>query len=80
MFVSSLIIWIIKKYLAIVYNWNIFDFLQAAQMIMELQEASQINQGLQPTNVSRTTTVVHDMKAIVKTWKLVSNILCPSKT
>ena len=43
-------------------------------MIMELQEASQINQGLQPTNVSRTTTVVHDMKAIVKTWKLVSNM------
>ncbi|GFN80649.1 transformation/transcription domain-associated protein [Plakobranchus ocellatus] len=45
------------------------QYLQAAQMIMELQEASQINQGLQPTNVSRTTTVVHDMKAIVKTWK-----------
>ena len=44
-------------------------------MIMELQEASQINQGLQPTNVSRTTTVVHDMKAIVKTWKLVSKLI-----
>ncbi|CAL1526416.1 unnamed protein product [Lymnaea stagnalis] len=44
------------------------QYLQAAQMIMELQEAAQINQGLQPTNITRTSSV-HDMKAIVKTWK-----------
>ncbi|CAG5125228.1 unnamed protein product, partial [Candidula unifasciata] len=44
------------------------QYLQAAQMIMELQEAAQINQGLQPANITRTASV-HDMKAIVKTWK-----------
>ncbi|XP_055874365.1 transformation/transcription domain-associated protein-like isoform X5 [Biomphalaria glabrata] len=44
------------------------QYLQAAQMIMELQEAAQINQGLQPANLTRTSSV-HDMKAIVKTWK-----------
>ncbi|XP_041366452.1 transformation/transcription domain-associated protein-like [Gigantopelta aegis] len=42
--------------------------LQAAQQIMELQEAAQINQGLQPGNITRSSSV-HDMKAIVKTWK-----------
>ena len=41
---------------------------QAAQQVMELQEAAQINQGLQTANVGRDTSV-HDMKAIVKTWR-----------
>ena len=41
---------------------------QAAQQIMELQEAAQINQGLQPTNIGRDSSL-HDMKAIVKTWR-----------
>jgi len=41
---------------------------QAAQQVMELQEAAQINQGLQSANVGRDTSV-HDMKAIVKTWR-----------
>ena len=35
---------------------------------MELQEAAQINQGLQPANITRSTSL-HDMKAIVKTWR-----------
>ncbi|XP_070134948.1 transcription-associated protein 1 isoform X3 [Drosophila bipectinata] len=40
-------------------------FLQASQQIMELHEASQIHQGLtQSRNNS-----LHDMKAIVKTWR-----------
>jgi len=43
---------------------------QAAQQVMELQEAAQINQGLQSANVGRDTSV-HDMKAIVKTWRYV---------
>ncbi|XP_074658755.1 transformation/transcription domain-associated protein-like [Tubulanus polymorphus] len=42
--------------------------LQAAQQIMELQEASQINLGLQPANIGRQSSL-HDMKAIVKTWR-----------
>jgi len=42
--------------------------LQAAQQIMELQEAAQIHTGLQPPNVGRSTSL-HDMKAIVKTWR-----------
>ncbi|XP_060086157.1 transformation/transcription domain-associated protein-like [Ylistrum balloti] len=42
--------------------------LQAAQQIMELQEAAQINQGLQPANITRSSSL-HDMKAIVKTWR-----------
>ncbi|XP_065923524.1 transformation/transcription domain-associated protein isoform X7 [Magallana gigas] len=42
--------------------------LQAAQQIMELQEAAQINQGLQPANINRSSSL-HDMKAIVKTWR-----------
>ena len=41
---------------------------QAAQQVMELQEAAQISQGLQTANVGRDTSV-HDMKAIVKTWR-----------
>ncbi|XP_013100353.2 transcription-associated protein 1 [Stomoxys calcitrans] len=41
------------------------QYLQAAQQIIELQEASQIHQGLlQSRNTS-----LHDMKAIVKTWR-----------
>ena len=44
------------------------DVLQAAQQIMELSEAAQINQGLQPTNIGREASL-HDMKAIVKTWR-----------
>lgn len=39
--------------------------LQVAQQIMELQEASQIHQGL--INVRNSS--LHDMKAIVKTWR-----------
>lgn len=39
--------------------------LQAAQQIMELQEAMQIHQGLLHSRNSS----VHDMKAIVKTWR-----------
>uniref|UniRef100_A0A6E8VNF8 FAT domain-containing protein n=1 Tax=Anopheles coluzzii TaxID=1518534 RepID=A0A6E8VNF8_ANOCL len=39
--------------------------LQASQQIMELQEASQIHQGL----LQHRTTSLHDMKAIVKTWR-----------
>ncbi|KAJ1522938.1 hypothetical protein ONE63_002077 [Megalurothrips usitatus] len=39
--------------------------LQAAQQIMELQEAGSIHQGL---SAARTNSV-HDMKAIVKTWR-----------
>ncbi|KAK6165821.1 hypothetical protein SNE40_022660 [Patella caerulea] len=52
---------------SVVSNIHI-PLLQAAQQIMELQEAAQINQGLQPSNISRSSSV-HDMKAIVKTWK-----------
>ncbi|XP_015774341.1 PREDICTED: transformation/transcription domain-associated protein-like [Acropora digitifera] len=43
--------------------------LQAAQQIMELQEAASIHTGLQPANVGRSTSL-HDMKAVVKTWRL----------
>lgn len=39
--------------------------LQAAQQIMELQEACQIHQGLLQCRLSS----LHDMKAIVKTWR-----------
>jgi len=39
--------------------------LQAAQQIMELQEALQIHQGL----LHGRSTSLHDMKAIVKTWR-----------
>ncbi|XP_046866072.1 transcription-associated protein 1 [Drosophila willistoni] len=40
-------------------------YLQASQQIMELHEASQIHQGLTQTRNSS----LHDMKAIVKTWR-----------
>ncbi|XP_045594313.1 transformation/transcription domain-associated protein isoform X4 [Procambarus clarkii] len=40
-------------------------YLQAAQQVMELQEACQIHQGL----VHGRTNSLHDMKAIVKTWR-----------
>ncbi|XP_047464622.1 transformation/transcription domain-associated protein isoform X4 [Mugil cephalus] len=42
--------------------------LQAAQQIIELQEAAQINTGLQPANLGRNTSL-HDMKTVVKTWR-----------
>ncbi|CAL1278798.1 unnamed protein product [Larinioides sclopetarius] len=42
--------------------------LQAAQQIIELQDAVQIHQGLLPTNIGRPPSL-HDMKAIVKTWR-----------
>uniref|UniRef100_A0A7N8XSK2 Transformation/transcription domain-associated protein n=1 Tax=Mastacembelus armatus TaxID=205130 RepID=A0A7N8XSK2_9TELE len=42
--------------------------LQAAQQIIELQEAAQINGGLQPANLGRNTSL-HDMKTVVKTWR-----------
>ena len=35
---------------------------------MELQEAAQINIGLQPASIGRESSL-HDMKAIVKTWR-----------
>ena len=35
---------------------------------MELQEAAQIHQGLQPANIGRNASL-HDMRAIVKTWR-----------
>lgn len=35
---------------------------------MELQEATQIRTGLQPNSIGRATSL-HDMKAIVKTWR-----------
>lgn len=41
---------------------------QAAQQIIELQEAAQINAGLQPANLGRNTSL-HDMKTVVKTWR-----------
>ncbi|RWS15188.1 transformation/transcription domain-associated protein-like protein [Dinothrombium tinctorium] len=44
------------------------SLLQAAQQIMELQEAGQIHQSFLPSSVGRTTNL-HDMKAIVKTWR-----------
>ncbi|KAB7505950.1 Transformation/transcription domain-associated protein [Armadillidium nasatum] len=40
-------------------------YLQAAQQVMELQEAAQIHQGLLQGGASS----LHDMKAIVKTWR-----------
>ncbi|KAH8272038.1 hypothetical protein KR018_007399 [Drosophila ironensis] len=40
-------------------------YLQASQQIMELHEASQIHQGLSQTRNNS----LHDMKAIVKTWR-----------
>uniref|UniRef100_A0A8C2Z7I0 Transformation/transcription domain-associated protein n=2 Tax=Cyclopterus lumpus TaxID=8103 RepID=A0A8C2Z7I0_CYCLU len=42
--------------------------LQAAQQIIELQEAAQINAGLQLANLGRNTSL-HDMKTVVKTWR-----------
>ncbi|XP_054724829.1 transformation/transcription domain-associated protein-like [Uloborus diversus] len=42
--------------------------LQATQQIMELQDAVQIHQGLMPANIGRVPSL-HDMKAIVKTWR-----------
>ncbi|EPQ15807.1 Transformation/transcription domain-associated protein [Myotis brandtii] len=42
--------------------------LQAAQQIIELQEAAQINAGLQPTNLGRNNSL-HDLKTVVKTWR-----------
>ena len=44
------------------------DLLRTAQQIMELHEASQVHVGLQPQNIGRVTNL-HDMKAIVKTWR-----------
>eukprot|EP00094_Tigriopus_californicus_P003836 TCALIF_03692-PA protein Name:"Similar to TRRAP Transformation/transcription domain-associated protein (Homo sapiens)" AED:0.01 eAED:0.01 QI:3/1/1/1/1/1/3/160/3083 len=40
-------------------------YLQAAQQVMELQEAAQIHQGLLHARQNS----LHDMKAIVKTWR-----------
>uniref|UniRef100_A0A8D2JJ48 Transformation/transcription domain associated protein n=1 Tax=Varanus komodoensis TaxID=61221 RepID=A0A8D2JJ48_VARKO len=42
--------------------------LQAAQQTIELQEAAQINAGLQPANLGRNNSL-HDMKTVVKTWR-----------
>lgn len=46
----------------------LFNVFQAAQQIIELQEAAQINAGLQPTNLGRNNSL-HDMKTVVKTWR-----------
>lgn len=43
--------------------------LQAAQQIMELQEAAQIHQGLLPGGGGRSAASLYDMRAIVKTWR-----------
>lgn len=51
----------------IVTNVHI-PLLQAAQQIMELAEAGQIHTGLLPENIGRNNSL-HDMKAIVKTWR-----------
>jgi len=42
--------------------------LRAAQQIMELQEASQLHNGLQQQNIGRMSSL-HDMKATCKTWR-----------
>lgn len=52
---------------AIVTNVHL-PLLQAAQQIMELQEAGQIHSGLLQENIGRSN-ALHDMKAIVKTWR-----------
>lgn len=52
---------------AIVTNVHL-PLLQAAQQIMELQEAGQIHTGLLPENIGQSPSL-HDMKAIVKTWR-----------
>lgn len=49
--------------------------LKASQQIVELLEASQIRTGIQPQSIGRNTSL-HDMKAIIKTWKLVISPLC----
>ncbi|XP_025424212.1 transformation/transcription domain-associated protein [Sipha flava] len=41
-------------------------YLQASQQIMELSEAAQIHQGLQEKDTNNS---LHNMKAILKTWK-----------
>lgn len=49
-------------------TFNLLMSPQAAQQIIELQEAAQINAGLQPANLGRNTSL-HDMKTVVKTWR-----------
>ncbi len=48
--------------------YSLIILIQAAQQIIELQEAAQINAGLQPANLGRNTSL-HDMKTVVKTWR-----------
>ncbi|KAK3559009.1 hypothetical protein QTP86_000016 [Hemibagrus guttatus] len=50
------------------HNQTIHTIVKAAQQIIELQEAAQINMGLQPANLGRNTSL-HDMKTVVKTWR-----------
>lgn len=58
-----------KEHLERVFTFLPFLFFcQAAQQIIELQEAAQINAGLQPANLGRNTSL-HDMKTVVKTWR-----------
>lgn len=46
------------------------QYLQASQQVMELYEASQIHQNLQANAATtRSGAALHDMKAIVKTWR-----------
>ena len=45
------------------------QILQAAQQIMELSEAGQIQAGFLPSASGRGSAPLHDMKAIVKTWR-----------
>lgn len=54
--------------IAFILNTKTLCFLQAAQQIIELQDAVQIHQGLLPANIGRAASL-HEMKAIVKTWR-----------
>ncbi|XP_065834052.1 transformation/transcription domain-associated protein-like isoform X2 [Oscarella lobularis] len=56
-----------KRLPAIVAHVHV-PLLQAAQQVMELQEAGQMHNVLLPANIGRAASL-HDVKAIVKTWR-----------
>eukprot|EP00118_Oscarella_pearsei_P018052 m.182608 g.182608 ORF g.182608 m.182608 type:complete len:3843 (+) comp39295_c0_seq28:119-11647(+) len=56
-----------KRLPAVVAHAHV-PILQAAQQVMELQEAGQVHDVLLPANIGRTASL-HDVKAIVKTWR-----------
>lgn len=60
------------------YDFCLIFQMKAAQQIMELQEAAQINLGLQPANINRSSSL-HDLKAIVKTWRFVCFLYYPTR-